>query len=388
MVNSFRVSCLAGLGLLATVACGSSGDDGSGGGDSAGSAWDTESPNDETKSTHLWVVNRGLDILAKHTAEVKGASNTLAWMNDEQCRASWQDGLFQADFLAPFNAAGSDLALPTDDAPPTNLEAVEGDFEVAASHASWMSHFYDPDTGKNYEGLAQSSDLSDDALAHPVFTAIKAKVEVNGPVPIEAKGSTIYRIGRAVDLLAGKTHPADHPNEPKDLRLRGCYELGLALHYFTDITQPMHSANFAATDRPRLLHSNWEGWAETLQSKFVRADWSKAPSGALADVIQAAAVESKAHWKGADGNDGPLFAAILDAYKKGATFDASGAPSADAACVTAAGELAVASFVSVDLAKCWENDKTVVKETGSALGDAQELTARFLATLDLPPHKN
>src|SRR5262249_22018161 len=149
-------------------------------------------------------------------------------------------------------------------------------------------------------------------------------------------------------------HPADHPNEPKDLHLRGCYELSLTLHYFTDITQPMHAANFAATDRPRLLHSNWEGWAETLQSKFVRADWSKAPTGELADVIQQSAVESKTHWKSADGSDGPLFASILAAYKKGATFSESGEPSDDAACLSAADELALASFVSVDLAKCWK----------------------------------
>src|SRR5262249_30468065 len=160
-----------------------------------------------------------------------------------------------------FNAAGSDLSLPTGDTP-TDVEAAEGDFEVAASHASWMSHFYDPDSGKNYEGLAKSSDLSDDAIQHPIFTAIKANVEVNGRVRTEARGTALCGVGRAKALPAEKNHPAPHATEPKDLRLRGCYELGLALHYFTDITQPMHAANFAATDRPRLLHSNWEGWAE------------------------------------------------------------------------------------------------------------------------------
>jgi phospholipase C len=363
------------------MACGAS-DSESGPGSQSG-AWDTESPDDETKSTHLWVVNRGMDILAKHT-DLPNAENTLAWLKDQTCQVQWHAGLLQADFLAPFNGAGTDLTVPTG-AEQTDVEAAEGNFEVAASHASWMSHFYDPGTGKNYLGFANSSELPDDPIAHPAYAAIKAQVEVNGPIPVEAKGSAIYRVGRVVKLLGGTNVKSDHKNEPKDARSRGCYELGLALHYFTDITQPMHAANYAATDRPRLLHSNWEGWAETKQANFVRGDWSAPPSGDLDAVIQAEAVKSHARFGTAD-DPGPLFKSILDAYSAGSSWDASGKAVSDTACKAAALELSTAGFVSVDMQKCWANNPTVLKETGAALGDAQEMTARFLATLELPKH--
>jgi phospholipase C len=383
---------------VALVACSSGDGDVT---DSAGGAWDTESPNDETKSTHLWVVNRGVDILTKHKGDVASAANTLAWMNDAQCKTHWQDGLLQADFLAPFNAASGDLTVPTGAGPATDVEAAAADLEskieVGVSQATWMSHFYDPDTGMNYQGISKSDDLSDDAIAHPIAAAIKQQVEVNGPVPLEAKGSALYRVGRVMKLLAGTDVPSDHKNEPEAARDRGCYELGLALHYFTDITQPQHAANFAATDRPRLLHSNWEGYAEQIQAKFVRSDWSAGPTGNTEDEIQKTALASKAHWKTADGQ-GPLLKAILDAYRAGSTFDASGKATANRDCKAAADELngadAIASllhlgatsFISLDLPQCWKNNLAVNKETGSALGDAQEMTARFLATLTLPPH--
>ena len=386
------------VAAIAMVACSSSGGDVT---DSAGGAWDTESPNDETKSTHLWVVNRGMDILKKHTGEIGGAANTLAWMNDAQCKEHWQDGLLQADFLAPFNAASGDLTVPTGAGPTTDIEVAAADLEskieVGVSQATWMSHFYDPETGMNYAGISKSDDLSENEEIHPIYAAIRKAVEVNGPVPLEAKGSALYRLGRAMKLLAGTDVPSDHKNEPTSTRDRGCYELGLALHYFTDITQPQHAANFAATNRPRLLHSNWEGYAEQVQAKFVRADWSAGPSGNTEEEVQKTALASKAHWaKGA--NQGPLLKAILDAYRAGSTFDASGKPTAKRECRDAANELkgadAIASllglgptsFISVDIPDCWKNNPAVLKETGSALGDAQEMTARFLATMSLPPH--
>jgi hypothetical protein len=305
-------------------------------------------------------------------------------MNDKQCRTAWQNGLLEADFLAPFNAAGADLNVPNGDAA-SNIEALEADFEVAASHASWMSHFFDPDTGKNYLGFANSSELPT-GLGQTANRAIKPQVEVNGPVPVEGKGSALHRLARARNLLAGVDVSADHPREPTDRRSRGCYELGLALHYFTDLAQPMHSANFAATNRPRLLHSHWETYAMAVQAKFVRSDWSAGPEGEPADVAQSTAVAAKAHWIRADKSPGPLFKAVLDAYGQGGTFDDAGNVTADRHCRSAMLELAVADFVSIDLPKCWEKNPAVLKETGAVLGEAQEATARFLGSLKLPPH--
>jgi phospholipase C len=369
---------------LAAVACASSSEDD--GAEMAPSNFDAEHPTDETKSTHLWIVNRGIDILSKHTGDVASAANTVAWMKDTECRKNWQNGLLEADFLAPFNGAAIDLTVPNG-FPADDVEAAEADFEVGVSHATWMSHFYDPTTGKNYLGFAKSSEIPDDPILNPIFSLIKPQIEVNGPVPVEAKGSALYRAGRAVDLLSGKDVKIDHKNEPQDKRARGCYELGLALHYMTDLAQPMHSSNFAATDRPRLLHSHWEGWAEKIQARFARTDWSAGPKGDLPTVVQNIAVASKARWVGEDGKPGALQKAVLDAYRAGGTFDAAGKLQSDSACDAAAKELAVAGFVSIDLQKCWQDNPGLVKATGEVLGEAQEMTARFLGTLALPVHR-
>jgi hypothetical protein len=370
------------LGTLATVAC--AGDDTRDDVETAPANFDAQSSTDESKSTHLWIVNRGVDILSKHTTDIPEAANTLAWMKDEQCKKQWQRGLLEADFLAPYNAAATDLTIP-DGASHEEMEALNADFEVAVSQATWMTHFSDPDTGKNYLGFKMSSEIPTE-LGHPSFRAIKKVLEANGPVPVEAKGATLFRAARAVDLLSGKDVKSDHAKQPAEKRARGCYELGIALHYVTDISQPMHSANFAATDRPRLLHSHFEGYAQELQAKFALPDWSSPPKGDLATVVQTMSVTAKARWVTADKKLGPLQKAFMDAYKQGSTFNDDARPTADILCRAARDELAVAGFISLDVPKCWRNNAAVLKETGVVLGIAQEAPGRFLATLALPKH--
>ena len=93
--------------------------------------------------------------------------------------------------------------------------------ELVLSGATWASHFYDPDTGLNYKGQ-KSPTAYDQGLAH---------------------------LANARAALA------------KGNRANGCYELGLSLHYFTDITQPMHASNYTATNYPVELHSDFESYA-------------------------------------------------------------------------------------------------------------------------------
>src|SRR4051794_32862027 len=97
------------LGLatsMSTVACSSSSSEGD---EPAAqpSAWDAESADDESKSTHLWIVNRGIVILAKHDDEA--ARRLVLEMNAPDCRKSWQQGLLDADFKAEFNNGRRDL---------------------------------------------------------------------------------------------------------------------------------------------------------------------------------------------------------------------------------------------------------------------------------------
>jgi phospholipase C len=54
-----------------------------------------------------------------------------------------------------------------------------------------------------------------------------------------------------------------------------CYQLGLALHYATDSTQPMHTSGLAATDYSINLHPVWESYVPVIQTRFPAAGWDK-----------------------------------------------------------------------------------------------------------------
>jgi phospholipase C len=362
-------------------------------------AWSANSATDETKSTHLWIVNRAIDILSKHTIDVASATNTLAWLNDATCKTNWQNGLLQADYLAPFNAGATDLPVPQEpastgcccgvDTTSTVVTNIESDLNVFNDHSTWLTHFYDPTSGFDYDGYAMSSDMPSMAtLAAPFLYKVRQVLEADGnAVPVEARGAALYRFDRVVDLLEGITVDSDSQNEPSDLRARGCYELGLVMHYTTDITQPMHAANFAANQHPDLLHSNFEEYARTIQSNFVLSDWGQTPASnaATADVLQQIAMVSHNHWYNADGSDGPLKAAFNTAYQAASQWDASGNPTSSAECLAAKIESkGTLTKITLDIPKCWQNNQTVTQETGSALQDAEQSAAYVLATLNLP----
>src|SRR3954454_15213076 len=78
-------------------------------------AWDAESADHEAESTHLWIVNRGIDILAKHTDDAN-AKRFVALLNTPSCRTNWQQGLVDADFKKAYNGGHTDLPLHASDA--------------------------------------------------------------------------------------------------------------------------------------------------------------------------------------------------------------------------------------------------------------------------------
>jgi phospholipase C len=94
---------------------------------------------------------------------------------------------------------------------------------------TWASHFYDPDSATNWLGQDAPTAVSD--------------------------GSLYYQLARE-SYLSG------------DLREAG-YTLGLSLHYMTDLTQPMHAANFTWFDSwPFGYHTAFEGYARRNLSRF------------------------------------------------------------------------------------------------------------------------
>jgi phospholipase C len=303
----------------AVVACSAQSDEGDGaGGEDVGATegkWDAESVDNEHASTHLWIVNRGIDLLGKHP-ELPVAKSAFAFMNEPNCRTNWQQGLIDADFKAVYNNGRHDLAQGANDA------------QVALSGATWESHFFDVDTGKNYKGATSPTALTE------AETHIKRSMEDGA--------------GR---LASGNA--------------KACYELGLALHYYTDMTQPMHAVNFTATMHPAKLHSNLEGYAMEIQARYPLDEWSGAPSGEMHDYILKTARDSKALWE-------PGVKAVVGAYNK-RQWDHG------AMCrVLDANPLRFIARQHIDYRVCWEGDPDVDAAIGTTLTSAQDHTAKFI----------
>ncbi len=259
--------------------------------------WDAESVDDETRSTHLWLVDRALDLLATRP-DLAQAAGVVALLRASDCLPSWHQGLADADFKAAYNGGLFDV--------PVGASTTE----LVLSGATWASHFYDPDTGLNYEGQ-KSPTAYDQALAH---------------------------LANAQKQLATNRGGA-------------CYELGLSLHYFTDITQPMHASNYTATNYPVELHSDYESYAMAEQARFVATTWSGPTSGDPSAQLLAAAKASKPMWP-------VVKTAIANAY--------------------AARGCGKFSSYWTDHTGCWEGDATVDGDLGAELRASQSATASYL----------
>jgi len=313
---------LMGIALALTtavVACSAQSDDG--GDDSGGDVgttegkWDAESVDNEHSSTHLWIVNRGIDLLAKHVDDPI-AKAAVAFMNDASCRKNWQQGLLDADFKAVYNNGRTDLKLGANDA------------EVALSGATWESHFFDADTGLNYKGASSPTAMT------------------------EAESHLSRSLEDGVDKLASGN-------------AKSCYELGLTLHYYTDMTQPMHAVNFTAVMHPAKLHSNLEGYAMEIQDRYRLDTWSGAPSGELHDYILKTAKDSKAFWI-------PGVKAVVGAYNKRKWDHGALCRDIDA------NPLRFIERQHIDYRVCWEGDPDVDAAVGTTLTSAQDHTAGFI----------
>ena len=181
---------------------------------------------------------------------------------------------------------------------------------------TWSSHFYDPSTGTNYLGFSSPVAYTE-ALKH--LATAKSKLAAN-------------------DVSTG------------------CYELGLSLHYATDITAPMHAQNFAATDRPLDLHSHIEQRAVAIQNSYAVSDWTGAPTTNVDDTLTAIAWASYYEWP-------PLWNALDNAY-------------------TATCDYSIDDY-TFDHTSCWQGDSGVDAAIGVALRQAQASTAAYLYAADL-----
>ncbi len=263
--------------------------------------WEAQSPVHAEKSTHLWIVQSALEVLGRHE-DLRPAHVIRTKMTSPTCLTAWEQGLFDADFRHEYNNGWRDL------------QPGASAFEIFLSGTSWKSHFFDPDTGRNYKG-----DRSPTAYTEALRFLEQARRDMNAD---EAKG---------------------------------CYALGLSLHYMTDLTQPMHAANFTALSMPTKLHSNIETWALTVQSSYRVTDWSGPPSSSAGDFILNLARTSKRMWSTSQD--------VIDhAYEH--------APAA-LRCTSLASR-------TVDDPRCWSWDPLVRADLGRSLSRAQDVTAQYL----------
>jgi len=279
--------------------------------------WEALDAHDEHHSGHLWIVNRSLDLLEEH--DDPHARAVTALMRGPTCQAGWQQGLIDADYIGEYNGGRS------------NLRPGDGTLSIALSGASWQAHFYDPDTGQNYKGGSDTAypralEYFDDALEL-----------------LACDGASSCAVTRARFRFAG------------DDVQKGCYALGLALHFVTDISQPMHTALFTATDYPIKQHSHVEEYAMTIQHRYELAGW--APSyGLTSDILHDGAIASKALWPS-------MKASLAHAYEEHRCWPMR--------------------RYWFDHTECWEGDSGVDEGIGAALRLGQQLASDILYSLSL-----
>ena len=268
---------------------------------STAQAWDAQSLDVEADSTHLWIVDSAINLLAQRT-DLPSATSFVQALNTPACRANWEQGLLEADFLAIYN--NGDF----------NTKPGDSTADYVASGATWKSHFYDPDSNENYKGE----------------TSPTARTQ-------------------AADFLASAI--ANWATN----QATACYQLGLSFHYMTDTTQPMHASNFTADDRAVELHTDFETYTLTIQTRYLVTDPSFLATSQTPDAaLIASAHASKALWPG-------LLQAFYTAYENN-------------------GDTCYIDYETwlEDHPSCWEGNSGVDAQTGVALQGAQQSAANYL----------
>jgi hypothetical protein len=262
-------------------------------------------------NTHLWVVNRGLDLLAKSSDPV--AVTAVKKMGESACKAQWQRGLYDGD----------EPALADN---PTTLNSTAG------------THFYNP-THKDAFGNQTGT-----------MTYLVAGVDVSTG---GLQGRSNLNARQSADIHIKKL-PSSDPTATDPTAKEGCYELGLALHYMTDMTQPMHTSSFSGVSSPQWLHPYFETYVPFVQNRFpANGSWSERWKGESPDdSFYQAAVQS--------GGLAPALMKSLTASGKQCTIDG----------------IDVAPFPYVGY--CFINDPNVDAQIGIVLQDGYQSTASYI----------
>jgi hypothetical protein len=173
-----------------------------------GPEWANDNPYNESLSTHLWLVNRAAELAQKQGSigqEIYGLVQPGQGQNGSSFHDNLCQALYDADYLPAYAnpLVGSSSSLNT-----------------------YSSHFYNPYTSLNWLGQGQPTALTN---GRQFFKAAVGYYKNN------------------------------------DMANAG-YNLGLALHYLTDMTQPMHATNFTFLNSLKLgYHTDFEGYCMEIQ---------------------------------------------------------------------------------------------------------------------------
>ena len=177
-----------------------------------GPNWDNQNPFDESLSTHLWIVNRAATLAAQESTY--GSTLSGLFKNPIFYKNLCQ-GLYDPDYLPQF-------ANPF--------------FSHGHLFSTYASHFYDPESGENY------------------FSKNWPKLPDN-KTTATALTSGIYYFQQALNFISHNVYD------------QAGYNLGVSLHYMTDLTQPMHASNYTwLSSHPKPgYHTAFEGYSMEVQ---------------------------------------------------------------------------------------------------------------------------
>ena len=174
----------------------------------------------QSGNTHLWVVNQALDLLQKE--DPLGQTPLGAFVKELRTSATirqqWEQGLWDADLPA---------------------------YADADDHQG--THFYNPARKLRDGGFTPF-----DTYYTPKFVNKFDCKNAWACAAAQLKNVASYRLS--------DTNP--------QTQMTAAYHLGLALHYMTDITQPMHTSGWSGFDVPTNGHPQWEYYVPQIQHKF------------------------------------------------------------------------------------------------------------------------
>lgn len=293
----------------------------------------------QSGNTHLWIVNRALDLLKR--SDDATARDFAAMMDNPTNRTAWENGLWDGDATAHADY-------------PENM----GTHFYNAAKKDWKGNATDLDT----YNIAKGSIL-------PIVLGIGGAV-VLGPASLAA-GAAAGAVGSTVG--SDEIGKAMFKNKKSCKNSRECakeqitnasagwnatnaYALGLALHYMTDATQPMHTSGYDGFKIPNNLHPQYEYYAPFVQGQFPSSSmtWDKRWASLDADqVFYQTALKSN------------TFAPRLSNALHMA---------GDAGIVTIQGFNGIGPYTGYNI----YNDKQIDAVTGEILRDAYQSTASYL----------